>query len=143
MENTANVTPVRPLGYFGGGKTGCSNSLFEPGPDNAFAAGGATYFNIVPPTAGKGTLPGIGRNSFRGPCYRDTDMSFAKEQKVKWLGEAGMVRFQANFYNLFNTLNLTPFVFSTNATTIENSQFGQAQSADSGRVIEFLARIRF
>jgi hypothetical protein len=143
VENTATVTPVRPLGYYGGAATGCSNSLFEPGTGNAFAAGGATYFNITPPPAGAGSLPGIGRNSFRGPCYRDTDMSFAKEQHLKWLGEGGMVRFQANFYNLFNTLNLTPFSFSTNATTIENSEFGQAQSADSGRVIEFVGRLRF
>jgi hypothetical protein len=70
-------------------------------------------------------------------------MSFAKEQHLKWLGDAGLVRFQANFYNMFNTLNLTPFVFSTNATVIENSQFGQAQSADSGRVLELLARFQF
>jgi hypothetical protein len=143
VENTAFLTPVRPLAYYGGAKTGCSNSLFEPGADNAFAAGGDTYFDIVPPPAGAGTLPGIGRNSFRGPCYRDIDMSFAKEQHIKWLGEGGMVRFQANFFNVFNTLNLTPFVFSTNATTIENTQFGQAQSADSGRVIEFVGRLRF
>ena len=143
VQNTAYLTPVRPLAYFGGAKTGCSNSLFEPGAANAFAAGGATYFDIVPPTGSNGTRPGIGRNSFRGPCYHDTDMSFAKEQHLKWLGDAGMVRFQANFYNMFNTLNLTPFVFSSNAAVIENSQFGQAQSADAGRVVEFLVRLRF
>jgi hypothetical protein len=143
VQNTAYLTPVRPLAYYGGVKTGCSNSLFEPGADNMFAAGGVTYFNIVPPTGSNGTRPGIGRNSFRGPCYHDTDMSFAKEQRLKWLGDAGLVRFQANFYNMFNTLNLTPFVFSTNATVIENPEFGQAQSADSGRVVEFLARFQF
>jgi hypothetical protein len=142
VQNTATVSPVRPLAYYGGAKTGCSDSLFEPGTGNMFAPG-TTYFDIMPPPAGAGTLPGIGRNSFRGPCYHDTDMSFAKEQHLKWLGEAGLVRFQANFYNLFNTLNLTPFVFSTNATIIENTEFGQAQSADAGRVVEFLARIQF
>jgi hypothetical protein len=143
VQNTAYLTPVRPLAYYGDAKTGCDNSLFEPGAGNAFASGGSTYFDIVPPANGAGTRPGIGRNSFRGPCYHDTDMSFAKEQRLKWLGAGGLVRFQANFYNLFNTLNLTPFVFSTNATTIENPQFGQAQSADSGRVVEFLARFQF
>lgn len=143
VTNAAVVTPVRPLAYYGGARTGCDNSLFEPGSGNAFAAGGATYFNITPPANGAGTNPGIGRNSFRGPCYRDTDLSFAKEQKLKWLGESGLVRFQANFYNIFNNLNLTPFVFSTNAAIIENPEFGQAQSADAGRVVEFLARFRF
>ncbi|GGG90712.1 TonB-dependent receptor [Silvibacterium dinghuense] len=143
VTNTSEVTPVRPLAYYGGAKTGCSNALFEPGAGNAFAAGGSAYFDITPPANGAGTNPGIGRNSFRGPCYQDTDMSFAKEQKIRWLGSNGMLRFQANFYNLFNITNLTPFVFSTNATTVESTEFGQAQSADSGRVIEFLGRIRF
>lgn len=143
VQNTGYLTPVRPLAYYGGAKSGCGNSRFEPGPDNIFAAGGPTYFNIVPPAGSNGTLPGIGRNSFRGPCYNDTDMSFAKEQHIKWLGDAGLIRVQANVYNIFNTLNLTPFVFSTNATVIENPQFGQAQSADAGRVVELLARIQF
>jgi Carboxypeptidase regulatory-like domain/TonB-dependent Receptor Plug Domain len=143
VENASVVTPVRPLGYYGGARSGCSSSLFEPGAGNAFANGGSTYFNITPPPAGAGTAPGIGRNSFRGPCYMDTDVGVAKEQKVKWLGDGGMIRFQANFYNLFNNLNLTPFVTSTNATIIENPQFGQAQSASAGRVIEFLGRLRF
>lgn len=143
VQNTALVTPVRPLAYYGGAKTGCGNSLFEPGDNNLFAGGGTKYFDITPPASGAGTYPGIGRNSFRGPCYNDTDISLAKEQHLKWLGEAGMVRFQANLYNIFNTLNLTPFVFSTNAAVIENPEFGQAQSASSARVIEFLARLRF
>ncbi|WP_446742452.1 carboxypeptidase regulatory-like domain-containing protein [Silvibacterium acidisoli] len=143
VENASVVTPVRPLGYYGGARTGCDNSLFEPGAGNAFANGGSSYFNITPPPGGAGTNPGIGRNSFRGPCYQDTDISVAKEQKIKWLGDAGMVRFQANFYNMFNNLNLTPFTFSTNATIVENAQFGQAQSASAGRVIEFLGRFRF
>ncbi|HEX5235478.1 MAG TPA: TonB-dependent receptor [Silvibacterium sp.] len=141
--NAATPGPNRPLAYLGGAKSGCGNSLFEPGPGNLFAAGGTTYFDIVPPPGSNGTAPGIGRNSFRGPCYHDTDISLAKEQHLKWLGDAGLVRFQANFYNVFNTLNLTPFVFSTNATEIDNSQFGQAQSADAGRVVELLARFQF
>lgn len=143
VQNTSTVTPVRPLAYYGGARSGCSNSLFEPGPGNMFAAGGATYFDITPPANGAGTRPGIGRNSFRGPCYHDADLSFAREQHLKWLGEAGLVRFQANLYNALNTLNLTPFAFASNAAIIENSEFGQAQSADAGRVIEFLARFQF
>jgi hypothetical protein len=143
VQNTATVSPVRPLAYLGGAKTGCGNSLFEPGPGNMFSAGGLTYFDTTPPPGSNGTRPGIGRNSFRGPCYHDADLSFAKEQHLKWLGDVGMVRFQANFYNTFNTLNLTPFSSASNATVIENSEFGQAQSADAGRVVEFLARLQF
>jgi hypothetical protein len=35
------------------------------------------------------------------------------------------------------------FAFSANTTLVENTEFGQAQSADSDRVVEFLARLRF
>jgi hypothetical protein len=148
VESAGVIGPVRPLSYNGGFNTSCSNDPFINGSDvaNRGAAGnGANAFDIVPPTGSNGTPPGIGRNSFRGPCYMDTDMSFAKEQKLPWIGDAGMLRFQANFYNLFNKLNLTPFTNGNGNTSalIESPNFGKAQSADAGRVIEFTARLRF
>lgn len=145
------IGPVRPLAYYGGGLTGCSNSNFINGifPGNVTNPGGSPvmskYFNIIPPSNGAGTPPGIGRNSFRGPCYQDVDMSFAKQQSFEPLGHSVSVRFQANFYNIFNELTLTPFT-NGNANPgaqIESSTFGKAQSANAGRVIEFLARFQF
>jgi hypothetical protein len=70
-------------------------------------------------------------------------MSVAKQIKFSTLGHEPLLRFQANAYNILNHTNLTPFGFSTPSTTIESSQFGVAQSADAGRVIEFLVRLQF
>ena len=144
VPNAATIGPVRPLAYFGGAKTGCDNSLYISGND--FAGGGSKYFNIVPPTGGAGTPPGIGRNSFRGPCYMDADISAAKQFAISAFGRDDMkLRFQANFYNAFNRLNLTPFTNGNGnqGALIESATFGKAQTADAGRVIEFVARFQF
>ncbi len=150
-ETASVVGPVRPLAYYGGAITGCSNSNFINGifPGNVTNPGGSPvmskYFNIIPPANGAGTPPGIGRNSFRGPCYQDVDMGFAKQQQFETLGHNVSVRFQANFYNIFNELTLTPFTNGNGnpAAQIESSTFGKAQSANAGRIIDFQARIQF
>jgi hypothetical protein len=54
-----------------------------------------------------GAAPGIGHNSWNGPCYLDTDLSVARVQSFNVLGHETSVRFQANFYNVFKT-NLAP-----------------------------------
>jgi outer membrane receptor protein involved in Fe transport len=152
LANAAVIGPVRPLAYYGGVEEGCSNSNFIHGvfPGNITSDPGvypatSKYFNIVPPTGSNGTPPGIGRNSFRGPCYQDVDMSFAKRQQFETRGHVVSFLFQANMYNIFNELTLTPFT-NGNANPgalIESSTFGRAQSANGGRVVEFLARFQF
>jgi hypothetical protein len=141
--NISTISPVRPLNYNGQLSPGsCGNSTYTNG---SFAPGGGlAYFDIgIVPYSGASGPPGIGRNSFRGPCYQDLDMSVAKQIKFSTLGHEPLLRFQANAYNILNHTNLTPFGFSTPSTTIESSQFGVAQSADAGRVIEFLVRLQF
>jgi hypothetical protein len=74
------------------------------------------------------------------------------------LGEGANLEFRANFFNVFNKLNLAPFAFGSNATTIgsfdaganngagvlnNNPDFGKATSGLSGRVVELQARFRF
>ena len=89
--------------------------------------------------------PGIDRNSFRGPCYFDIDMSFAKEVKLKSFDHSAQLRFQVNAYNIFNILQLQP-ITNGNANAgaqITNANFGESQGGNAGRVIEFLARIQF
>jgi hypothetical protein len=56
-----------------------------------------------------------------------------------------LLRFQANFYNAFNKLQLSPITNgnANNGANIANAYFGYAQSADAGRQIEFNARIQF
>ena len=146
VTSAATLSPTRPLAYYGGAVSGCGNELYIRGtnfPNKGGLTGGQQYFDIATPPGGAAYVPGIGRNSFRGPCYYDTDLSVAKQQTVEVAGRTVTVRFQANSYNLFNNTDLAPFNFGSNNTTIENPDFGIAPGSDSGRVVEFTARFQF
>ena len=112
-----------------------------------FTGGPLNYF--TPPPSGTFTdppRPGVGRNSFRGPDYLAVDMSLIKRfalPAMRGIGDNAGIEVRANAYNLFNTLNLTPFTFNSGSTTIENPDFGRATSALAGRVVEFQARFSF
>ncbi len=136
VQSAATIAPTRPVGYYGGAHNSCSNSAFINGSN--FPGGGKQYFDISHPGP-----PGIGRNSFTNPCYLDTDVTAAKEQTITVHGHESQLRFQANFYNVFNKLNLAPILFGTPNATVENTLFGLSPAADSGRVIEFFARLQF
>jgi hypothetical protein len=144
------VSPTRPLAYYGGAVYGCSNSLFTTGSDfpNRGAggtSGGLNYFDVTPPANSHAYVPGIGRNSFSGPCYQDVDLSFAKQFAYDFGDHHSVLRIQANMYNPFNILQLQPITNGNGnpGANINNQYFGYAQGADAGRVIEFIARIQF
>jgi outer membrane receptor protein involved in Fe transport len=132
--------PVRPTAYFGNAVYDNSNDAFINGTN--WPGGGAKYFN----TTASGP-PGIGRNSFRGPHYFSTDLSVAKQFKLPArlrLGESPVIDVRANFYNLFNNLNLTPFGFFDSGVFADSPQFGRAtQPGLAGRVVEFQGRFTF
>jgi hypothetical protein len=142
----ANVVgPTRPIAYYGGAGDSCSNSAFRTGSN--FPKGGPAYFEISEPTSESNPVyvPGIGRNSFRGPCFFDTDMSFAKQITLDRFDHHTVLRFQANLFNIFNIPQLQP-ITNGNANpgaNIQSATFGQSQGSDAGRVIEFAARIQF
>jgi hypothetical protein len=137
------VGPTRPLAYFGGAGSSCSNNAWQTGSN--FPKGGPAYFNTTPPTSVNAPLyvPGIGRNSFRGPCYFDTDMSFAKETTFNPFDRPVLLRLQVNAYNIFNILQLAPIGFNSGGSNIQSATFGEAQSGDAGRVLELTARFQF
>jgi hypothetical protein len=89
----------------------------------------------------------IGRNTFRGPRYKDIDFSFTKTfgiPNTNVLGEHAGLEFRANMFNAFNTLNLVPFGFSTSNTDLSNAfNFGRSPGGLSGRVTEFQLRLFF
>jgi hypothetical protein len=140
--NSDVPNPVRPLAYLGGAGSSCSNDAFKNGTN--FPGGGAKFFNTTLPT-GQTYTPGIGRNSFRGPCYLDVDLSVAKEVKYELLGHDTVLRFQANAFNVFNLLSLQPITNgnANNGANITSANFGESQGANAGRVLEFLARLQF
>ena len=52
--------------------------------------------------------------------------------------ESPEVEFRADFFNIFNKLNLTQV-----QTSVTSANFGQAQSALAGRIINLQARFSF
>jgi len=98
-SNYSNNTFEQPFGNF--------PALATAGPD-----GSNPYFSMPTFSAsGFPSAPGVLRNNFRGPRYEDFDFTLAKDfglPAMPVLGENAKLAFHANFYNLFNTLNLSP-----------------------------------
>ncbi|HEY6805693.1 MAG TPA: TonB-dependent receptor [Pyrinomonadaceae bacterium] len=135
------ICPSRPPRYFGGALDDTSNDAFIR-PGGNFPGGGLVYFDQNNPDGR--LLPGIGRNSFRGPRYFATDLSLSKRTGLPEflkLGEGAFFEIKANFFNAFNQLNLASFNFFS--PTVDNPDFGRAQRASAGRVVEFQGRLSF
>lgn len=123
--------------------TGTNNNLFTDSyfsvPDFSAAITdnpGQSSTTYLPP-------PGIDRNSFPGPGYRDVDFTFAKAfglPSMKVLGENAKFEIKANMLNAFNLLNIDPSSISTN---VSNSNLGQASNALGSRTVDFQARFSF
>ena len=122
----------------------CDNNMFPQGCSNFFftrlnrdATNTPTY--LLNP-------PGIGRNVFRGPKYRSLDISLVKRFRLDGLAglaEGSGLDLRANFFNIFNQLNLDNFQFGDDSTFVDRAQFGKAQRALSGRTVELQVRFNF
>jgi hypothetical protein len=158
---------LRPY-YHGGGGTNTSNGAFQSGSNftnpgtmstgtdnNLFSD---NYFSVpdfsaaitdgTPPyTATSSTTfmpaPGIDRDVFPGPGYRDVDFTFGKAfglPKMRVLGEDAKFEIKANMLNAFNLLNINANTISNN---VQSSNFGQATGALGARIVDFQARFSF
>lgn len=138
-----------PAAYNGGAGGDYSNATFMR-PNGNFLNGALSYLT-VPTWPATGTPPSpassIGRNMFRGPRYFGNDVTLAKAftlPKLPLLGENARFNFQANIYNLVNKLNVSSLNTTiSNDGVTSNPQFGQAQGAFAGRIIELQARFSF
>jgi hypothetical protein len=152
---------VRPAAYSGGALRSHSNHALEQ-QLGQFPNGPATYFTppALTPT-GLPPVPGVGRNSFRGPRYASVDFTLAKAfglPSLKVIGENAKLDMRLNFYNLLNQVNLAPIgnqpigtiqldsvtgaqTNPTAANGLASRTFDQACCGLAGRVIE--AQIRF
>jgi hypothetical protein len=163
--------PIRPIGFFGGQPVANTNENLLGGglfPDigPVFTIPGTcirrnNYFitstnpvQLNPPACdmGGGTPtyllnpPGIGRNVFRGPKYRALDISLVKRFRfdgLAWLQEGSGLDLRANFFNIFNQLNLDNFQFGDDSTFVDRTQFGKAQRGLAGRTVELQVRFNF
>ena len=147
-----SLCPTRPTAYFGGVGDDDSDEAFITGSNTQGcfvrdAAGNIindrnNCFRVTAP--GVRDLPGVGRNSFRGPRYFNVDMSVTKRFGMpRSLGERTSLELKANFFNAFNILNLQNFGFNSPSTTVNNNLFGRAERGLAGRVVELQGRLSF
>lgn len=153
VYTASNYCSLRPQAYLGGAGEDYSNETFQQ-PNGNFQGGALNYFVLPTYVAATGIppRPGVGRNTFRGPGYFTFDMTLQKSfglPRMPVLGEAARFEVRADFYNIFNKLNLLPIrnsdtesIISTNGTT-SNPAFGQSQGALAGRIINLQARFSF
>jgi hypothetical protein len=146
-----------PSAYLGGAGHDYSNDAFRSGPgvpnagvNKNFPKGGLAYFMppawtpgpAVPATgAAVPQAPGIRRNSWTGPGYRDVDATLSKNFGLPyWKREGAGIEVRGDVFNVFNNLNFSPGSVSNN---IQDPNFGQAQSALGSRTVTLQARFQF
>lgn len=144
-----------------------SNSAFMSGPGNGpnstannsnFSNGALAYFTAPPvPTPAfpaVGAAPAVSpiiRNGLPGPHYFDVDATLTKAfglPNIPVVGEGAQLQIRANFFNLFNTLNLKGSSQSNPwnggiSNFITAANFGQVQSALGSRTISVEFRFQF
>jgi len=106
-----------------------------PNPDPTLCPTGQVAPGPIP------SSPGVRRNIFYGPGYLGLDATLSKSfglPKLPVLGENAKVEFRANFFNLFNRVNLASV-----QTRIFDPHFGEAQNGLGSRTIEMQARFSF
>jgi hypothetical protein len=151
-----------PAAYLGGADRDTSNDAFKSGPGvgsgvNKNFPKAATdpshaevYFKppvvtpgvVFPATGGiPPTGPGVKRNSWTGPGYRDLDATVTKTFGFPfWKREDAGIEVRADAFNLFNNLNFDPTSVSNDITS---PTFGQASRALGARVVQLQARVHF
>lgn len=165
--STCGYTQVLPAAYLGGAGHDTSNDAFKSGPNVGNGANknfplastsGNAYAYFAPPTLTPGPAfpatggvapapPGIHRNSWTGPGYRDVDATVSKVFGVPyWKREGAGIEIRADAFNVFNNLNFKPGGESAGggiADNISSSNFGQEQSALGSRTVTLQARFQF
>jgi hypothetical protein len=92
------------------------------------------FFGAPSPRPKNGTL---GRNTFEGPGFANTDFSVFKNIKLP-LGESTRLQFRAEFFNIFNRVN-----FRQPTVTLSSTTFGRATSTFTARQVQFGLKIIF
>jgi hypothetical protein len=150
---TQGFQPVFDAGHNVIGNTGCdynadgTNFDIPNTPSFGNSLGGLSRSNYVNglfsasqfPAPALGREGDLGRNTFNGPGFANTDFSIIKNIRTPWFfGEAANVQFRTEFFNLFNRVNLGQ-VTSDMASPL----FGKSTSTYPARDIQFALRIAF
>jgi hypothetical protein len=89
----------------------------------------------APPLGMEGSL---GRNTFYGPGYANTNLNIVKRFPLRMLGETGRVDFRTELFNLFNRTNL-----GVPVGDLTSPQFGRSTTALGARNVQFGLRVQF
>lgn len=147
LDGISNDRPNAPA--FGNHASNTSNAAFEPDhPNLNLQAGsffcGAGGASVVPGCSEPNTTPGfvpfdgnLGRNTFRGPNFREVDFSLFKDVKM---GERAKVQFRAEGFNIFNRTNLQQ---PQNQFGVNTTVFGQSIDAFFPRQLQFALKLIF
>jgi hypothetical protein len=87
----------------------------------------------------RGRFGTLGRNTFRGPGYRDFDVALIKDTPFGRRGksELGVLEFRAEFFNIFNIVN-----FGLPSNIVRGTGFGIiSKTAGSSRQIQFSLKL--
>jgi hypothetical protein len=113
---------------FGGYLSGIDRSKFLTGIFQA-----SDFPKPVPGNPGT-----LGRNTYFGPGYAQTNFNVVKRFPFRKLGEAGQIDFRAEFFNLFNRVNLGP-----PTGNLSSSTFGKSTTALGARNAQLGLRLAF
>ncbi|HEY0461660.1 MAG TPA: carboxypeptidase regulatory-like domain-containing protein [Pyrinomonadaceae bacterium] len=144
-SNSDAFCDPRPTSYTGVQPASNSNDNFLR-TNGIFGVPGTQVFSYNPGPSGILTRPGVGRNSFRGPRYFAVDTALAKKfglGDLWFFGENANIDVRFNFFNIFNNLNLSPFISRNGNTRFQSNEFGTVTTGLAGRVGEFQIRFSF
>jgi hypothetical protein len=103
-----------------------ANTRVYTGPDRSLFAA------TVPLDGNQGN---VGRSTFRGPSFSTTDFSVIKRIPIT---ERMRFTLRADFFNLFNKVNL-----GIPVSDVNSANFGLSQTAGAARIIQFAGRFDF
>lgn len=133
-DGTANDRPNAVSGIPSSGFS--EHQFLNTGVFNCAAARCGNLF----PAPGLGQIGNLGRNAFVGPGFVNTDFSATKRTHIPWFvgKEGAQLEFRAEFFNVFNKVNLTGMQGDLNS-----GAFGLATGAFPARDIQFGLRVEF
>jgi hypothetical protein len=145
VYNPNTVITGNPNQWFNPAMFSITPNCFGPGLTNCLGSTGQ------PGTVGQ--LGDAGRNFLSGPPERDWDFSLVKDTKIGLLGEAGMLEFRAEFFNVlnhpsFSGAGINMYVFNGNPGDTPFSEKPQGsrvnqQLPNNQREIQFALRLEF
>ncbi len=143
VTSAATIAPTRPVAYFQNAGMNYGNQCFITSAISAERPPSPISSAPTISTSPMPDLPDIGRNSFRGPGYFSTDASLAKRFSLLFWVKPAAIELRGYAFNVFNQLNLIPFLFGDVDTHVENPNFGRPAGALAGRSIELQVRLTF